>query len=441
MHIHRALTFSEASFVAPASRETIGASVELRGGMDTAALQAAFSALLVEYPVLAARVVDIAGRPHFVAGDPSVAGSAGFMHRTEPWAGYAQVPPPFVGSAQLAALALTSDGTRHRCTLWASHSATDGSGLMAITVRLFEFFTVLATGRDPEVAVATDFPVAPDQLMAERGYLPAAVGYDERLGETSWSGAVASAPGDPTAPDADDVLRIRLGEATTRAVGDRAHALGVSVNSLVSGMIAEAELAESGGGALALLTPVDFRGRLDPPIPLRSVTALVGFSFVSTAEAGPAPTAAEIARVVGDRIRADMRDGTILRAAVSPMPDPATRRFGPPVLISNVGEFPLLATPPGLEMHDFQSQIVRSAEGMRRYAAGWHGVGAAPVPLGSSYLLSTFDGRLSIEMRVLPETLDAATRARILRRIESAATELCTELTTTGVAGGSRGAA
>ncbi|MET9326350.1 acyltransferase [Tsukamurella sp. NPDC003166] len=415
MQNHRALTFSEASFVRPASREVIGTSYALRGVVDVTALRSAFAALLEEYPVLAARIVDVKGRPHFAPGDPTVAAAIGFRDSAAPWTGYAQTPPWFVGADQLAALTLTGIGDDYRLTLWASHAATDGSGIVAIASRLFELYTALASGATPIVRRAGDFPAEPHRVMAERGHLPAELDYEERLAGTVWHGAVPAEFPDEPGPDVDDALRTRFGPGETTALDAAARAHGVSTHALVSGIIARAELAECAEDAtVALLTPVDFRGRVDPPIPLRSVTALCGFSYVAVADA----PAADIARTVSDRIRADVRDGTVLRTAVSPMPDPRTRRHGPPVLISNLGAVPDPLTPAGLEVRDFHAQIVRSAAGIREYAAGHVGDGTPAVPIGTSYLVSTFGGRLSIELRALPDTLDGAVRLRLLDRVE-----------------------
>lgn len=355
MQTYRALTFSEASFVRPTSREVIGTSFELRGSVDTTALRAAYGALLEEYPVLSARIVTANGRPHFAPGDPAVAAAIGFRDVASPWAGYDQTPPWFVGGDQLSALTLTGLGERYRLTLWASHSATDGSGIVAIAVRLFELYTAFASGATPIVRPARDFPTEPHLVMAARGHLPGELDYEERLAGTSWHGAVPSAdavadalPAD--APDTDDALRVRFDLAETEALAGTARAQGFSTHALVSGLIARAELAESEeGSALALLTPVDFRGRIEPPIPLRSVTALCGFSYVAVRD----DAAETIARTVADSIRSDVRDGTVLRTSVSPMPDLATRRHGPPVLISNLGQFPTLTTPSALEVLDF----------------------------------------------------------------------------------------
>lgn len=417
MHTHRALTFSEASFVRPTSREVIGTSFEIRGIVDVAALRSAFAALLQEYPVLCARIVEMHRRPHFAPGDPTVAAAIGFRHDTEPWSGYAQTPPWFVGGEQLAALTLTSAADSHRLTIWASHAATDGSGIVSIAARLFELYAAIADGAAPNPHRASDFPSEPHLVMAERGHLPGEVDYEERLAGTVWHGTVpvgVAAKG----PDVDDVLRVRLDRPETAALADAARAHGVSSHALVSALIARAELAECADDAvLALLTPVDFRSRVVPPIPLRSVTALCGFSYVAVEDGAPET----IARTVAGRIRADVRDGTVLRTAVSPMPDPRTRRHGPPVLVSNLGEIPSPAAPPGLEVLDFHAQIVRSAKGIEEYAASWEGDGAPPAPIGSSYLISTFDGRLSIELRVLPGTVDVAVLARILRHIEAGA--------------------
>ncbi len=421
MQNHRPLTFSEASFVRPTSREVIGTSFELRGAVDRTALRSSFTALLEEYPVLAARIVDVEGRPHFAPGDASVVAAIGFRETATPWTDYEQTPPWFVGSEQLAALSLTGVGDRYRLTLWASHAATDGSGIIAIAARLFELYTALASGAAPIIRHAHDFPAEPHLVMAARGHLPEELDYEERLAGTVWHGAVpAEFPDDP-GPDVDDALRIRFGTGETSAFTAAARAHGVSPHALVSGLIARAELAECvQGSVVALLTPVDFRARIDPPIPLRSVTALCGFSYVAVGEA----PAEEIARTVADRIRSDVRDGTVLRTSVSPMPDPRTRRHGPPVLISNVGDVSAPATPAGLEVLDFHAQIVRSAAGIREYAAGAGGGGVPPAPIGTSYLVSTFAGRLSVELRVLPGTLDGAARRRLLDRIEAGAHRL-----------------
>jgi hypothetical protein len=427
MNPYRALAFSEASFVRPASRETVGLSLELRGHLDLDAMRRAHSAVLSEYPVLAARVVEIDGRPWFAAGDIESVAATGFIAEQGRWEGYAQTPPAALGPDQLSVLALTSDGDRHRFTLWTSHAVGDANSVTAIAHRLFDLYRGYVSGADPRVVVAQDFPLAPDALMAARGFTAGEIEYDQRLGETAWCGAVGSAPVDPSVPDFDDVLRVRFDADTSRAVAARADALGVSLNGLLSALIARAELAElPDGAALALLTPVDFRLRLSPPIPLRSVTALVGFSFVSTAEAGPEQTITGIARVVGDRIRSDVRDGTVVRSSVSPMPDPTTRRSGPPVLISNVGDFPELPTPPDLDIVDAHAQTVRSARGMAEYAAAYPGDGAPPSPLGTTYLLSVYRDRISIEMRTLPTTLDPRIRQRIYDRLVRSVADITT---------------
>ncbi len=414
MQTHRPLTFSEASFVRPTSREIIGTSYELRGDVDRTALRSAFAALLEEYPVLAARIVDVQGRPHFAPGDAAVAAAIGFRIDPVPWAGYAQTPPWFVGSEQLAALTLTGTGEHHRLTLWASHAATDGSGIVAMAGRLFELYSALASGATPLVRRAHDFPAEPHKVMAVRGHTAQDLDYEERLAGTVWHGAVPQSFPDDPGPDADDVLRVRFGASETAALAATARAHGVSLHALVSGVLARAELAECAeGSTIALLTPVDFRGRIEPPIPLRSVTALCGFSYTAV---GEAPVEA-IARTVADRLRADVRDGTVLATSVSPMPDPRTRRHGPPVLISNLGEVPVPGTPAGVQVLDFHAQIVRSAAGIREYAAA----GPAPAPIGTSYLVSVFGGRLSVELRVLPGTVDEAVRRRLLERIEAAA--------------------
>lgn len=421
MQNHRPLTFSEASFVRPTSREVIGTSFELRGTVDRTALRSAFTSLLEEYPVLAARIVDVKGRPHFAPGDASVVAAIGFRETTAPWTGYEQTPPWFVGSEQLAALSLTGIRDRYRLTLWASHAATDGSGIVAIAARLFELYAALASGATPIIRRATDFPAEPHLVMAARGHLPAELDYEERLAGTVWHGAVPAHFPDEPGPDVDDALRIRFGTHESAAFSAAARAHGVSSHALLSAVIARAELAECAeGSAVALLTPVDFRSRIDPPIPLRSVTALCGFSYVAV---GDAPTE-EIARTVADRIRADVRDGTVLRTSVSPMPDPRTRRHGPPVLISNLGEVPAPLTPAGLDVLDFHAQIVRSAAGIREYAAGAGDEAVPASPIGTSYLVSTFGGRLSVELRVLPGTLDGAVRRRLLDRIEAGAHRL-----------------
>ncbi|GAB17186.1 hypothetical protein GOEFS_021_00130 [Gordonia effusa NBRC 100432] len=416
MRTYRALTFSEASFVHPTSREVIGGSYELRGSVDVDAWRLAFGALLREYPVLAARVVTVDGRPHFAPGDPAIAAVTGFSDEAAPWSGYTQTPPPFVGNEQLSALTLRGLDQSYQLTLWASHAATDGAGIISILERLFELYTAFVSGTPPVLLPDNSFPAEPDAVMAARGHLPGKPDYEDRLVGTTWHGAVPRFDETVTdAPDVDNPFRVRFDAHQTAGLRAAARSHGVSMHALVSALIARAELAEChDGAAIALLTPVDFRARLEPPIPLRSVTALCGFSYVAvTDDVVPA-----LARIIADSIRSDVRDGTVLRTAVSPMPDPMTRRHGPPVLISNIGEMPAFAVPPGLATLDFHSQLVRSAAGIREYAKGWTSEGVPPSPIGSSYLILTFMGRLSVELRVLPGTLSDDARARLLRHIE-----------------------
>ncbi len=412
-HVYRPLTFSERSFVDPATSEIIGMSLDLIGELDVAAMRTAFGELLAEYPVLTATIGTEDGVPVFVAGDADHVAYAGFRQTFAPWAGYAQRAPSEISSLELlCAIGITSDGDRHRVTLWASHCVTDGGGLAAMTTRLFQMFSA-ATGAAPQPARHRfAFPREPHLVMAEHGVSPKPVPYEARLEGTSWSGTMTSSG---HYDDTDDVERIRFTRSISSGFRDAAATQGVSTHALISGAIATAEMSAltTADPAVALLFPVDFRSRVEPPIALADVTALVGFTFAST-RCADATEPAAIARVVHDQLRRDFADGTVFHAAVSPMPDPATRRHGPPVIISNLGRFPAVDLPQCLTANDFHCQIVRSAVGLREYSQRWDSPGMAPVPAGSTYLVSIFDDRLSVEMRVLPGTLDRRTRCAIL---------------------------
>ncbi|GAA1463328.1 phthiocerol/phthiodiolone dimycocerosyl transferase family protein [Williamsia maris] len=415
--VFRPLTFSECSFIHPESSEIIGASLHLAGDLDIAAMRTAFGELLLEYPILTATISTVDDVPMFAAGDAAWVAAAGFGQSSGRWSGFTQRPPTLLASLELlCALEVTSDSEEHRVTLWVSHCATDGGGIIALTKRIFELFTAATDGR--QLAPRQfPFPREPHLIMAERGVVAESVPYERRLAHTTWSGTMTRTGQYDLA---DDVERIRVSRDTTACLKGAATTLGVSTHSLVAGAIAaaEASVMEAADPAVALLFPVDFRSRITPPIAPAEVTALCGFSFVSTRCAASGEPR-DIARVVQDQLRSDLADGTVLRSSVSPMPAPSTRRHGPPVIISNVGTFPAVELPQCLIARDFHSQIVRSAVGLQEWTRRWPGPDKPPVPVGSAYLISVFCDRLSIEMRVLPGTLDRRTRCAIMARLHT----------------------
>lgn len=404
----RSLTPLEIPYVLTGT--TSSGSFVVRGPVVADRLAGAFASLRREHPVLAGRIEPHAFGFDLVAPDSPPEQEAAPIR--------VELRPFVPGDVRLgvdvenavSALQLVSDGDLHRVTLGVSHAVADGAHALYLNLRLWELYS------GAEAAPPADLPAAPTDL-AER------VGAAGAPAEHA-AVAVRSTAAIPTAEDVDGgdfaFERIRLDAAATEALRRRAKEAGLSVHGLLAGVIVAAERAEQDFPAdeavpMAVFSPVDLRARAEPPVAAAAVTNFAGSSTVPVAVRGDtAPE--EIGRVVLERLRADLADGTVVAALTGTAP--VTVTGGVPVRLSNIGAVPAPSTPAGVTALDFHTSSEVDIERVRELVRAAPPEALAPL-VGLHHHALTFDGRLSIELRHAPGTLPTATVRRIRDRIEA----------------------
>lgn len=404
----RALTPLEIPYVLTGTTSSGGFVV--RGPVDADRLAGAFAALRREHPVLAGRIEPHATGFDLVAPDvPPAADAAAIAVELRPFAP-GDVRLGVDGQDVLAAVQLVSHGDVHRVTLGVSHAVGDGAHALFLNLRLWELYS----GAAP--AAPADLPAAPTDLAGR----VAGPGTPPRHSAI----AVESGARTPTAEDVDagefGFARIVLDAGATAALRRRAQEAGLSVHGLLAGVVVAAERAEHPAPAdhavpLAVFSPVDLRGRAEPPVPAAAVTNFAGSSTVPLAVRGDA-SPEEIGRTVLDRLRTDLADGTVAAALTGEAPVSVTG--GVPVRLSNIGAIPAPSTPEGVTALDFHTSSEIDIERVRALVRSAPPEALAPL-VGLHLHALTFDGRLSVELRYAPGTLAPQAVERIRRRIEA----------------------
>lgn len=406
----RALTPLEVPYVLTGT--TSSGSFTVRGPIDPARLAVAFAALRREFPALTGRIEANAFGFDLVTPEPPlVEHSAPIGLERRPFAP-GDVRLDLRPEISTAAVQLVSNGDLHRVTLGVSHAVADGAHALFLNLRLWELYTDRGVEREP----AAGLPSAPTDLAARldtaRRPEPVTV--------------IARSAGVVPAPPAVDTgefgfERIRLDAAATEALRRRAKGAGLSVHGLLAGLIVAAERAEfdcSGDEAvpMAVFSPVDLRGRCDPPVAAAEVTNFAGSSTTPLMVHGDA-SPEEIGRAVLDRLRTDLADGTVAAALTG---DTAvTVTDGAPVRLSNLGAVPAPSTPEGVTAVDFHTSSEVDIERVRMLVHSAPPEALAPL-VGLHYHALSFDGRLSIELRYAPGTLRPEGVRRVRNRIEDA---------------------
>ncbi|GAA1013802.1 hypothetical protein GCM10009551_100670 [Nocardiopsis tropica] len=409
----RALTPLEVPYVV--TNTTSSGSFIARGPIDADRLAAAYAALRREYPELTGRIEATAFGFDLVTPDvPLDEASAPVIVEQRPFAA-GDVALGVQPDEALAAVQLVSDGDLHRVTLGVNHAVADGAHALFLNLRLWQLYT------DPPAYAGpvTDLPAGPLDLA-------------DRLGASGTPGqftavAVESAGVVPTPAAVDDGTfgfeRIRIDEAATAAVRQRAKAAGVSVHGLLAGLIVTAERAEldrptDEAVSMAVFSPVDLRGRCDPPVEAAAVTNFAGSSTAPVAVRGDAAPE-DIGRIVLDRLKSDLADGTVVAALTGAAGVLVTG--GAPVRLSNIGAIPAPAAPEEVTVLDFHTSSEVDIDRVRALVHSAPPEALAPL-VGLHYHALTFGGRLSIELRYAPGTLSPEAVQRIRTRIEAALT-------------------
>ncbi|MGK8521212.1 phthiocerol/phthiodiolone dimycocerosyl transferase family protein [Nocardia asteroides] len=387
----RRLAPSEEMFAA--GEVFIGYSARVSGRLDLRALTAAFEAVSRAHPVLRARI------------EPSVEGGHVFaVTEATPEIFVADADPecPLTGArfdqrASVCGLCVVRDGDNASVTLMLHHSVADAYHAFAIVTGLWAGYREAARGGSPELPVHA-FPEPVEQLLAARGIEKMALPGAVPAGETP------SAAPSPLQPRDDEypilrTTRCLLTQEETDALVALGHRENVTVHGLVSAALlrTEAEIRELPLTGLLYLYSVDLRTRVNPEIGATEGTNVLGFAnYLSPASE---VTLVESARGISEALHAGLGAGIVQRTPLS-IPDMAAapRPALPGVVIAtNWGTIPPLPEQAGLRVEDFHSTMLAKPDltGRRPQQPG-----------GGTCVISTFAGRLSVEIHHPEEFTD-----------------------------------
>ncbi|MEU0840419.1 hypothetical protein ABZ370_13235 [Streptomyces sp. NPDC005962] len=373
------------------------------GTVDAEALGRAFTVLSAAAPLLRGRLIrddegfrfEVDERPR---AEFTVRGGGEAAYREE-------MIRRLDSSRSLARLTLVrgpgGEGSRHHVILTLHHAIADAGVGIALFARLWEIYTATVTAA-PIPGAATALPTSAERLLIARGagradgYGP---GWDDDAGAVSR--ALSAAAGAFELP-ASEVARTRLDRDTTRRLTESVSGFGLSLHGFLCGAVLVAcrdELREeSGPTRLVCGSPVDLRAWLSPPVgPFEATNFVAGIEFPVTVPESADPLVvardategldAAIAAIVPERVLLD--SGRFSGSAVEVVD----------YAVSNIGRIPGLATPEGLTVTDFRGYTSTTVPGM---------------PL---FLVSVYDGRLSVELISAAGLLTADRRTRVVERL------------------------
>ncbi|ADG78267.1 Acyltransferase PapA5 OS=Tsukamurella paurometabola (strain ATCC 8368 / DSM / CCUG 35730 / CIP 100753 / JCM 10117 / KCTC 9821 / NBRC 16120 / NCIMB 702349/ NCTC 13040) OX=521096 GN=Tpau_1646 PE=4 SV=1 [Tsukamurella paurometabola] len=304
------------------------------------------------------------------------------------------------GTAIAQVHVVTGHGAEQAVYLLVHHALADGHHALALLHELWTAYTAIVAGGDGDLAERPDFPVALEDMLAERGY-PSEPLIDPAAAEPAPTVTTATSAGHDNAGAGSGVpalTRAQLSAAETTALIDYGHRTGRTVNQLVSAAFIAATAAVRGIGTTRVLYgyPVDLRRRLgEPAAGFTDVTNALGMAFfqAETEE----PSLDELAAQVGARLAGDLEAGLVQRPmsmAAGPMgAGGALPEDCAVAVITNWGPVPHLPTPEGLSLSEFYPAFhleVPDGPG----AADWAAMAAKMV----FAIVSSFDGRLNVDL-------------------------------------------
>ncbi|WP_253662999.1 phthiocerol/phthiodiolone dimycocerosyl transferase family protein [Williamsia maris] len=218
------------------------------------------------------------------------------------------------------------------------------------------------------------------------------------------------------------VQSLRLDRTTSRRLLDALADAGVGVLAAISGAIVCAErcgfdaLGEDRPVSLGVMTMVDLRKRVTPQ---RAAVDVTNF-------AGPCYQAVQVGRrsdpvLIGEglvgAVRDDIASGRCLQGLVDAETGGGHRGLGhPPVVISNLGRIPDLVLPTTLTATDVRPALWVDANGFRGDDTDSD---TRPAPIATTYQISSYGGRIGIEMINLGST--------VLPKVQQAVADALTE--------------
>lgn len=386
-----------------AGKETyIGYAVRAVGRLEPDALATAYEAVCHAYPQFAAALNVGDGGVDFVESDALPRARFGDGDLDRPLAGV-----ELDQRRALSALNVVRDGDggdddEASVCLVTHHSIADAHHAIEVFTDLWSCYTDAVHGV-PVGPARRPFPRSLEDLLSERGIHSSATAPPT----TPAPAAAANQPLPARAAVVRPVVQHRLTTAETTALAELGHREHVTLNSLLSGVIllTEAEIRDLPLAELVYRFTVNLRSRLTPPVGATEGTNVLGGAGF-TAIAGMALDAVTIGRAIGEQLVAGLADGSIQRSLldmVARQPTPDAKPWDPssaPAVVSmmNWGQVPPMRTP-----DDLRLTSLRSCSSIREFTA-----------LGG-YVVSTFDGRIGIDLAWPAEDTELPRRLDCLR--------------------------
>lgn len=365
----------------------VGYSVQVTGRLDLAGLAAAFDAVRCAHPLMGAQIRPREGGGHILVEPSGELPGITVIDGDPEWL---LLDPAFDQRVALSVLQVIRDGARASVTLLTHHSVADAFHSLAVLRDLWSYYTdatrgTLTVERGP-------MPRSVEQLLAERGV--------EKISHpliASRAESPGTQPNTSSSPDIGYQLihtsRYRLTRAETAGLVTLGHRVGATINGLVSAaiLLVEADQRKLPLTELLYAYPVDLRTRLNPKVGLTDGTNVLGFiSYAPTVATGPALLT--LARDITEKLRTQLALGIVQQTPlhIPDMPSGTTPQPPGMVMATNWGRVPTFRTPPDLHITDFRSTTTTrpdSTTGRRQEHPG-----------GGSYIISTYDNRLSIEI-------------------------------------------
>ncbi|MFG2719756.1 condensation domain-containing protein [Streptomyces sp. NPDC048416] len=262
---------------------------------------------------------------------------------------------------------LLTDGERSQVVLGVHHGVADGRSAFALLDEFWQYYTALAAGADlaperrEELSPAIDTRLAGSFPEAELDALVEAIAQGaDGIKPAVLSTEGVGRPDRPAAARRFVVDRLEFDPQTTDAVVAAARTRGVTVNSLVTGLVltaVRAQLApEQGPLTLTCGHGVDLRTRLTPELPLSTVlNCITGLQTTLSVshDDRPETVGREVADQVAGALAARNPERFLLAALRAgaqgiALPVPAVS-YG----ISNVGRIPAHPVPADMELLRF----------------------------------------------------------------------------------------
>ncbi len=315
--------------------------VEYTGDLDPDAVAHAFRLLCEAYPVLRAWVQG-SGQDASFAVEPDYFPEV-IVLEDVPDVLTKIVELPWHAEEAVAGLVHVRGEGHGYLALRTDHSITDANAWLGMFREFMRLLTESAGGCEPVVTPGA-FPTSPAELFQQRlGLIP----YDRRLFHTAGGGR----------PDGTASLisgYLTLGKQETVWLRRAARFYRSSVHGLACGAILLAQRVLAGGSEPARMycvSPVDFRGRVDPPVDVLETT---NFMLSYVAEVDVSPKMSPI--TVGQSIKAQLDDVLSRKEGVrsaGPLTDTLDHNLSF-ALVSNLGVIEDLPRPDGLSITDFR---------------------------------------------------------------------------------------